>query len=383
MSDLLKQAADLRRAHERGRSLPVLGTELCGQPPVRVWRQADAPQSSSAMTGQTESGPMEDSFGRRVEYLRISVTDKCNLRCVYCMPEEGLPWLRRGQILDYEEIREIVRVMAGMGLRRIRITGGEPLIRKELPVLVRMLASLPGIEDIALSTNGVLLEPVAEELRDAGVRRVNMSLDSLRPERVDALARRPGSFERIMAGFAAAERVGFDPIKVNVVVMRGRNDDEIAAFAAATRERPWHVRFIEVMPVSDNLDISAEQYVPAAEMLEKVGTLGELHPVVGPNGNGPASYFAFADAAGTVGVITPMSHNYCDRCNRMRLTADGHLRPCLFGSQQTNLRDPLRRGEPVEPLIRHTLRVKPERHGLVQGSDEGSGGLRALSEVGG
>ncbi|MEJ2678133.1 MAG: GTP 3',8-cyclase MoaA [Gemmatimonadota bacterium] len=381
MNDLLKQAANMRRAHERGRSLPVLGTELCGQPPVHTWSR-EAVAGPAAGVG-TESGPMQDAFGRRVEYLRISVTDKCNLRCVYCMPEEGLPWLRRSQILDYEEIREIVRVMAGMGLRRIRITGGEPLVRKDLPALIGMLASVPGIEDIALSTNGVLLASLAEALRDAGVRRINISLDSLRPDRVDALARRPGSFQRIMAGFDAAERVGFAPLKVNVVVMRGRNDDEIAAFAAATRERPWHVRFIEVMPVADNLDISADQYVPAAEMIQQMRELGELRPVPGPAGNGPATYFAFPGAPGTVGVITPMSHNYCDRCNRMRLTADGQLRPCLFGSMQTNLRDPLRRGEPIEPFIRQTLRVKPERHGLVQGSDEGSGGLRALSEVGG
>lgn len=382
MSDLLKQAADLRRTHERRRSLPVLGTELCGQPPTHTWSpEATIPPATAAARGDT--GPMKDSFGRRVEYLRISVTDKCNLRCVYCMPEEGLPWLRRSQILDYEEIHEIVRVMAGMGLRRVRITGGEPLVRKELPTLVRMLAAVPGIEDIALSTNGVLLAPVAEELREAGVQRINLSLDSLQPERVDELARRPGSFDRIMAGFDAAERVGFEPLKVNVVVMRGRNDDEIEAFAAITRQRPWHVRFIEVMPVAENVAISAEQYVPADEMLAKVRALGELRPIVGPTGNGPATYFSFPGARGTVGVITPMSHNYCERCNRMRLTADGQLRPCLFGSLQTNLREPLRRGDAIEPLIRHTLRVKPERHGLVQGSDEGSGGLRALSQVGG
>jgi len=387
MSDLVQQSAALRRAHERQRrELPVLGTELCGQPPARAW---DAPQGAATAPAAApelddgDAGPMTDAFGRRIEYLRISVTDKCNLRCVYCMPEEGLPWLRRSQILDYEEIHQIVRVMAAMGLHRIRITGGEPLVRKELPALIRMLASVPGIEDIALSTNGVLLAPMAEALREAGVQRVNLSLDSLRPERVDALARRHGSFDRIMAGFEAAERVGFQPLKVNVVVMRGRNDDELADFAAMTRERPWHVRFIEVMPVGENLDISARQYVPAAEMLGRVRALGELRPVTGPAGNGPATYFAFPDAPGTVGVITPMSHNYCDRCNRMRLTADGQLRPCLFGDLQTNLRDPLRRGESIEPWIRRTLHVKPERHGLVRGSAQGSGGLRALSEVGG
>ncbi len=328
-------------------------------------------------------GPMRDGFGRRIEYLRISVTDKCNLRCVYCMPEEGLPWLKREQLLSFEETTEIVATMAALGLRRVRITGGEPLVRRDLPVLVRMLRVIPGIEDLALSTNAVLLDEQAEALREAGVDRLNVSLDSLRPERIDAISRRPGSAERIFRGLEAAERVGFAPIKLNCVVMRGRNDDEISDFAAVTRERPWHVRFIEVMPTGENLGISQEEYVSSDEILERVASIGALSPAAGPGGNGPATYFSFEGAPGTVGVITPMSHNYCDRCNRMRLTADGQLRPCLFGAMQTDLRGPLRRGEPVEPHIRQTLRIKPERHWLVQGSAAGSGGLAALSEVGG
>ncbi len=347
---------------------------------------SDARRELERRRGEAEvdaAAAMRDGFGRRIEYLRISVTDKCNLRCVYCMPLEGLPWLHRSEILSYEEIEAIVRTMAGMGLRRIRLTGGEPLVRRDLPALVRRLSAIDGIDDIALSTNAVLLAPLADELRDAGVRRVNVSLDSLRPDRVDAIARREGAHARIMEGLAAAERVGFEPIKINTVVLRGRNDDEIAAFARITMERPWHVRFIEVMPVGENLGISAEEYVPAPEILERVRGIGELRPVEGPAGNGPATYFRLPDAAGTVGVITPMSHNYCDRCNRMRLTADGQLRPCLFGSIQTDLRDPLRAGRPLEPLVRQTLAIKPERHHLVRGSQTGSGGLLALSQVGG
>ncbi len=326
---------------------------------------------------------MIDQFGRRVEYLRVSVTDKCNLRCVYCMPLEGLDWLKRESLLSYEEIASVLRTMAGMGLEKVRITGGEPLVRKDLPSLVGMVAEIPGIVDISLSTNAVLLADQAQALRDAGIRRVNVSLDSLQEERVDAIARRPGSFGRIMEGLEAAEAVGFDPIKINVVLIGGQNDDEIEDFALITRDRPWHIRFIELMPTGSNLQLSTDNFVSCQEALARIRRMGSIEPVDGPAGNGPATYFQFPGAAGTVGVITPMSHNYCDRCNRMRLTADGQLRPCLFGSIQTNLRDPLRAGADLVPLIEETLRIKPERHYLIQGSDVGSGGLIALSQTGG
>lgn len=326
---------------------------------------------------------MKDQFGRRIEYLRVSVTDKCNLRCVYCMPVEGLPWLKREEILSYEEIAEIVRTMAGMGLRRVRITGGEPLVRRDLPELVEMISAVPEIEDLSLSTNAVLLERHAEALRSAGIQRLNVSLDSLQADRVDAISRRPGSFGKIMAGLDAAERMGFEPLKINVVLIRGQNDDEIEDFAEITRERPWHVRFIEMMPTGANLDLSENQFVSCAEALRRIEAIDAIEPVEGPFGNGPARYHRFPGAPGTIGVITPMSHNYCDRCNRMRLTADGHLRPCLFGDIQTNLRDPLRAGEDIVPHIRETLEIKPERHYLIQGSAEGSGGLVALSQTGG
>jgi cyclic pyranopterin phosphate synthase len=246
-----------------------------------------------------------------------------------------------------------------------------------------MVAEIPGIVDISLSTNAVLLGGQAQALRDAGISRVNVSLDSLQEDRVDAIARRPGSFGRIMEGLDAAEAVGFDPIKINVVLIGGQNDDEIEDFARITRNRPWHIRFIELMPTGSNLDLSTNNFVSCQDALVRIRRMGDIEPVDGPAGNGPATYFRFPGAAGTVGVITPMSHNYCDRCNRMRLTADGQLRPCLFGSIQTNLRDPLRAGADLVPLIEETLRIKPERHYLIQGSDAGSGGLVALSQTGG
>lgn len=326
---------------------------------------------------------MIDQFGRRIEYLRISVTDKCNLRCVYCMPLEGLPWLKRAEILTYEEITTIVRTAAGMGLKRVRLTGGEPLVRRGVVDLVGMLSAIDGIEDISLSTNAILFAKEAEALKRAGLDRVNISLDSMQADRVDALVRRPGSYASIMEGLDAAEAVGFHPIKINVVLMRGRNDDEIEAFAELTRKRPLHVRFIEIMPTGSNLELSAESFLSCTEALTRLRAVDALEPVEGPVGNGPATYYRYPDAVGTIGVITPMSHNFCDDCNRLRLTADGHLRPCLFGAIQTNLRDPLRRGEDIGPLIEETLRIKPERHDLVQGSDIGSGGLVALSQTGG
>lgn len=323
---------------------------------------------------------MLDQFGRSIEYLRISVTDRCNFRCQYCMPVEGLPWLPKQELLRYEEIAEIVRQLAPLGLRRLRITGGEPTIRPDLVTLVRQLKAIDGIEDIALSTNGVKLPQMARELAEAGLDRVNISADSLRPERVKAIARRDLGFDLIAAA-KAAQDVGIGPIKINVVVMRGINDDEVTDFAALTRKYPWHVRFIELMPVGELRELTWDHVVPSAEILSRIATLGELHADAGPpRGNGPAVYHRFAGAPGSVGVITPMTHTYCSTCNRVRLTADGRLRTCLFGDHEVVLRDALRRGEPLRPLFEKALAEKPKEHELLQMR---VGGLRALSEVGG
>lgn len=321
-----------------------------------------------------------DQFGRTIEYLRISVTDRCNFRCQYCMPLEGLPWLPKDEILRYEEIAEIVRQLAPLGLKRIRLTGGEPTIRPQLARLVRMLRDISSVEDIALSTNGVKLPELAQPLRDAGLDRVNISADSMRPERVVAIARRDLKFD-IVSSAQAAEDAGLGPIKINVVVMRGVNDDEIADFAALTRDHPWHVRFIELMPVGELRDLTWDHVVPTDEVLTRVRALGDIEPDAGPaRGNGPAVYWRYPHSPGTVGVITPMTHTYCETCNRVRLTADGRLRTCLFGDHEVLLRDALRRGEPLEPLFRQALADKPKEHELLQMR---VGGLRALSQVGG
>jgi cyclic pyranopterin phosphate synthase len=323
---------------------------------------------------------LKDQFGRSIEYLRISITDRCNFRCVYCMPEHGLEWLPKTEILSYEEITEVVRQLAPLGLRRLRITGGEPTIRPDLVALVKMLKAVPEIEDIALSTNGVKLPDMATQLRAAGLDRVNISADSLRSARIAAIARRNLRFDPVRAAEAAA-RAGLDPIKLNVVVMRGINDDEIVDFARLTLENPWHVRFIELMPVGEMANLTWEHVVPSDEVLLRVSVLGAVRPADGPSrGNGPAAYYRITGAAGTIGVITPMTHTYCGSCNRVRLTADGRLRTCLYGDHEVNLRDPLRAGEPLEPLFVKALAEKPKEHNLLQMK---VGGLKALSQVGG
>jgi cyclic pyranopterin phosphate synthase len=322
-----------------------------------------------------------DQFGRTIEYLRISVTDRCNFRCSYCMPLEGLPWLPKTDILSYEEIRDVVAQLAPLGLRRIRLTGGEPTIRPQLGILVRYLRDIPGIEDIALSTNGVKLPELASSLVQAGLDRVNISADSLRPERIAAIARRNLGFEPISAALAA-ERAGLSPVKLNVVMMRGINDDEIVDFARLTLEHPWHVRFIELMPVGALEAMTDEHVMPSDEVLSRVqDALGPLSASSGPaRGNGPAAYHSLDGARGTIGVITPMSHTYCGSCNRVRLTADGRLRTCLFGDHEVDLRTPLRAHEQLEPYVRRALEEKPLEHALLS---RRNGGLRALSQVGG
>ena len=326
------------------------------------------------------SAESRDQFGRRIEYLRISVTDKCNFRCLYCMPAEGLQWLPRSEILDYEEITGIVAQLAPLGVKRLRITGGEPTIRPRLEILIAALRAIEGIDDVSLSTNGVRLPELVEAYARAGLHRVNISADSLQLQRIRMISRRSLDFDPIASARAAAA-AGLSPIKINVVVMRGINDDEIEDFAGLTFDEALHVRFIELMPVGGMRELTWEHVVPSDEVLGRVAKLGALEPVAGPTrGNGPARYYSFPGAMGSIGVITPMSHTYCASCNRVRLTADGRLRTCLFGDHSVNLRDPLRRGEDIAPLFLGALEEKPLEHHLLQMN---VGGLRALSQVGG
>ncbi|GJG85213.1 GTP 3',8-cyclase [Gemmatimonadetes bacterium T265] len=363
---------------------------LRGGPAVRAPNRA--PQRAP-----TPDAPLVDQHGRSIEYLRVSVTDRCNLRCVYCMPAAGLPWLPKGDVLADDELVAVVDELASLGLRRVRLTGGEPTIRPGLERLVARLAAVPGVEELSLSTNGVRFcqDPgLARRLADAGLGRVNISADSLRADRVAAIARRDLGLDPVRAA-ELAEAAGLAPVKLNVVVVRGVNDDEVGDFARLTVDRPWAVRFIELMPVGE----LAEAYggdvlgrvVPSEEVLARAADAlapwGGLVPLGagqlagnGPAGNGPAAYYGAPGAAGTVGVITPMTHTYCASCNRVRLTADGRLRTCLYGDHEVDLRGPLRRGEPLAGHVRAALAAKPREHALLQLR---TGGLRALSQVGG
>jgi len=309
---------------------------------------------------------LSDSFQRPINYLRISVTDRCNLRCIYCMPPEGISVLPRSEILSYEEIQAVAKAAAELGINKVRLTGGEPLVRLELAHLVYMLSQIEGIDDISLTTNGVLLKQYAASLRQAGLGRVNVSLDTLKRERFKHITR-SDKLGDVLAGIKGAREAGLEPVKINMVVIRGINDDEILDFARLTRDQGWHVRFIEPMPFAKAASL---EFVPAAEIQERLLGLGPLEPCHPTQGNGPARYFRFPAASGTVGFISPLSEHFCFNCNRLRLTVDGELRPCLLSDEEIDLKKPLREGaspEEVGQLIRQAAASKPERHRLLDG----------------
>ena len=325
---------------------------------------------------------LRDKFERVIDYMRISITDRCNLRCVYCMPESGVKLFEHKDILTYEEIIRVAGVAAALGVRKIRLTGGEPLTRKNIFYLIASLKAINGIEDISLTTNGILLEKCAGRLADSGLNRVNISLDTLRPDRYKEITR-GGDICLVMKGIEAAEAAGLLPIKINMVPIRHLNDDEVVDFALMTLNTPRHVRFIEFMPIGSRELWSDERYISTAEIKKAVEKIGPLVPVR-LRKRGPAKYFRFDGAPGVTGFISALTHHFCGDCNRLRLTSDGRLRPCLFSETEIDLKPALRMqssDKEIERLLRLAIEVKPEGHNLDQREDLSS--LKNMSRIGG
>ncbi|MVP01821.1 GTP 3',8-cyclase MoaA [Paenibacillus lutrae] len=330
---------------------------------------------------------LEDKFGRLHDYLRISVTDRCNLRCVYCMPEEGLAFEPDDSLLRFDEITEVVRVLAGLGVSKLRITGGEPLVRKNLHLLIADLADIPGIRDIALTTNGIFFAPHAEKFKEAGLTRLNISLDSLREDRFRTITR-GGDLKRVLASLDAAYRVGFEPVKLNVVLMKGLNEDEIDDFLQMTIDKDIQVRFIEYMPIGHQDMSWKERYVPLSRVLERCKDKGWAFEAAGVlTGNGPSQNYRIRGARGSFGLIHPVSDHFCASCNRLRLTADGNIKPCLYWSHEYNVRAYLGDEKALQELFFKALAIKPESHemakALVGESPSHEPTLRRMSQIGG
>jgi len=327
-----------------------------------------------------------DTYHRTIDYLRISITDRCNLRCLYCMPEEGIAPQKHENILRYEEIITIVRAAATLGIRKVRLTGGEPLARLGLVDLVSGLSDIPGIEDLSMTTNGTLLAQVAKQLAAAGLHRVNISLDTLRPERFTLITRR-GRIEDVLQGIEAANRFNLTPVKINTVVIRGINDDEVVDLARKTITDGWNLRFIEWMPVGDAAAVEdnwKSQMVTEDEIRTRIEEeLGTLEVDNAIKGAGPARSYRLPGAQGTLGFISAVSQHFCAQCNRLRLTADGHLRPCLLADDEIDLRTPLRNGasiKEVEAILQQAIGAKPLGHNLDQAARVKN---RAMSQIGG
>ena len=300
------------------------------------------------------------------------------------MPDEGVPWLKRSELLTYEEICRIVRVMAELGLRKVRFTGGEPLVRSDLPELVKKISVIEGIDDISLSTNAVLLDKYAVKLKEAGIQRVNISLDTLDAEKFLKISLRH-TLEDVLNGIKAAEDVGMKPIKINMVVMKGVNDDELAEFASLTLTKDYTIRFIEMMPLKENLDRQEISYLSTEKIKKAISGVGELIPLERDISGGPARNYKIKGAKGKLGFISPLSHTFCADCNRMRLTATGGLKLCLFNEPELNFRDPMRNGatdDDLKRMIRDALIIKPLEHNLQVGK-AGFESYTAMSQIGG
>jgi cyclic pyranopterin phosphate synthase len=325
---------------------------------------------------------MRDTFGRRIHYLRISLTDACNLRCVYCMPD-GVRFRPSEELLQDSEILAVVRASASLGVDKVRLTGGEPTVRAGVVELVRAIAAVPGVRDLAMTTNGLLLQEMAEPLARVGLNRVNISLDTLDRQKFSCLTRQD-RFDDVWAGIEAAERAGLVPIKVNVVVVRGHNESDVSALASLTLKRSWDVRFIELMPIAQLSEFAFQAVVPSGETKARIeAELGPLQLEPGEDTNDAAFYYRLPGAAGRIGLISSLTAPFCRRCNRLRVTADGRLRLCLLQDAELDLLTPLRNGagfEELRELIAQGITAKPQGHGLAQAAHPE---VRAMSQIGG
>ncbi len=326
-----------------------------------------------------------DPFGRTIDYLRISLTDRCNLRCVYCMPQEGLRWQPRAEQLSVDEIVRVVETAAQGGVKRVRLTGGEPLVHPHIVEIVQRISSIQNIEEVSLTTNAMLLERLAQPLADAGLTRINISLDTLDADRFKRITR-GGEIEHVWRGISAAEHAHLSPLKLNTVIVRGLNADELPALASLTMEHTWHIRFIEIMPIGNSgewgngFPAPQNRYVSVQEMRDQLLRFN-LQPESAPVGNGPARTFRIPNAPGTLGFISPLGEHFCQNCNRLRLTADGRLRSCLVIANEISLRDAVREGKPLEEYFYQAIAQKPKQHDLMAAIPADP--QRGMSQIGG
>ncbi|MEN8256487.1 MAG: GTP 3',8-cyclase MoaA [Thermodesulfobacteriota bacterium] len=311
-----------------------------------------------------------DLFDRTISYLRVSLTDQCNLRCVYCTPAP-LSKLNHGELLTYEELLRVINICVDLGIKKVRLTGGEPLVRKNIGSFIEGLSRISGLEDIRLTTNGVYLEKYGDLLYNAGVRKLNISLDTLKPERFKKITG-VDCFKKVWSGIEMACDKGFSPVKLNMVAMRGINDDELVDFARLSLERALQVRYIEFMPIGNSAVWGKEKYIPSAEIIDKLKVLGELEPVGQRQMDGPAKVYKIPGSKGSIGFISPLSHKFCEKCNRLRLTSEGKLRSCLLSDKESDLKELLRSGasdEQIAELVVQTIVAKPQGHKVVEGEN--------------
>jgi GTP 3',8-cyclase len=320
---------------------------------------------------------LEDKFCRNINYMRISITDLCNLRCLYCMPEEGTCKKDHIDIITFEEIVEVVKAGAKLGINKIRITGGEPLVKKDIVDFVRALSNIEGIQDIAMTTNGVLLKKYVKDLKEAGLKRLNISIDSLKPDRYKEITR-GGDVSQVLDGIQEVIRLGMTPVKLNVVVIGGYNEDEIKDFVNLTVEDSIDVRFIELMPIGQAADWAKDRFISNEEIRKRIG---DLIPLV-KEASSPAKYYKMPGAKGRVGFINPISNHFCEECNRIRLTSDGKLKPCLHSNKEIELLNILRNTpEKISQILEEAIKAKPQKHHLY--TEEHEFGQRNMSQIGG